>query len=384
MSPSEAAGNGDPAAARAGAILTVDLAAVQANYRRLKRELGATECAAVVKADAYGLGLERVGPALLRAGARTFFTAQLDEAIALRRILAEAGVDESPKATIFVLNGVVAGPAEDFLAHAVYPVLNSLGEIDAWRDAAEAAGRALPAALHVDTGMNRLGLPQAELDALAADHARLAGLELRFVMSHLACADTPEHPLNAAQLAAYTAARARLPHAPASLANSSGIFLGQAYHFELARPGVALYGVNPTPGRPNPMTQVVRLQGRILQVRDVDAPQTVGYGATHRATGPTRIATVAVGYADGYLRSLSNRGSAWIGDHRVSVVGRVSMDLITLDVTAVSREAARPGTFVDLIGPEQGVDALAEAAGTVGYEILTALGRRYHRVYPSG
>ncbi|MCH8001964.1 MAG: alanine racemase [Proteobacteria bacterium] len=377
MCPSEAADSEDPAAARAGAILTIDLDAVADNYRRLCAELGAAACAAVVKADAYGLGMARVAPALARAGARTFFVAQLDEATALRAMF-------PVEVEIYVLNGLGAGPVAEFQAGRVHPVLNSLGEIDAWAAAARAEGRALPAAVHIDTGISRLGLPDDELEALAADRGRLAGIDLRYLLSHLACADRPEHPLNAEQLRRFRAARARLPDAPASLANSSGIFLGADYHLDLARPGVALYGVNPTPGQPNPMRQVVRLQGKILQVREIDASRTVGYGATHRAAGPTRIATVAVGYADGYLRSLSNRGSAWLGDRRVPVVGRVSMDLITLDVTGASAEAARPGAFVDLIGADLSTDEVAEAAGTIGYEILTSLGRRYHRVYRGG
>ena len=377
MCPSEAADSEDPAAARAGAILTIDLDAVADNYRRLCAELGAAACAAVVKADAYGLGMARVAPALARAGARTFFVAQLDEATALRAMF-------PVEVEIYVLNGLGAGPVAEFQAGRVHPVLNSLGEIDAWAAAARAEGRALPAAVHIDTGISRLGLPDDELEVLAADRGRLAGIDLRYLLSHLACADRPEHPLNAEQLRRFRAARARLPDAPASLANSSGIFLGADYHLDLARPGVALYGVNPTPGQPNPMRQVVRLQGKILQVREIDASRTVGYGATHRAAGPTRIATVAVGYADGYLRSLSNRGSAWLGDRRVPVVGRVSMDLITLDVTGASAEAARPGAFVDLIGADLSTDEVAEAAGTIGYEILTSLGRRYHRVYRGG
>ena len=377
MCPSEAADSEDPAAARAGAILTIDLDAVADNYRRLCAELGAAACAAVVKADAYGLGMARVAPALARAGARTFFVAQLEEATALRAMF-------PVEVEIYVLNGLGAGPVAEFQAGRVHPVLNSLGEIDAWAAAARAEGRALPAAVHIDTGISRLGLPDDELEVLAADRGRLAGIDLRYLLSHLACADRPEHPLNAEQLRRFRAARARLPDAPASLANSSGIFLGADYHLDLARPGVALYGVNPTPGQPNPMRQVVRLQGKILQVREIDASRTVGYGATHRAAGPTRIATVAVGYADGYLRSLSNRGSAWLGDRRVPVVGRVSMDLITLDVTGASAEAARPGAFVDLIGADLSTDEVAEAAGTIGYEILTSLGRRYHRVYRGG
>ena len=380
MSDPDTAASESIKAARAGAVLTVDLAAIQANYRALaQRAAGA--CAAVVKADAYGLGAARVAPALARAGANTFFTALLDEAITLRQCL--AGVQPAP--TIYVLNGSTAGPAADFLAHDVCPVLNSLGEIEAWAAAARTAGRALPAAIHIDTGMNRLGLPAPETDSLAAEPDRLTGIDVRFVMSHLACAEEPDHPLNSEQLAAFTAVRARLPAVPASLANSSGIFLGAPYHFDLVRPGAALYGVNPTPGltpaRANPMRQVVRLQGKILQVREIDAPRTVGYGATHRAAGPIRVATVAVGYADGYLRSLSSRGSAQVGGQRVSLIGRVSMDLSTFDVTGVSREAARPGALVDLIGADLCVDDVADAAGTIGYEILTALGHRYHRIY---
>ena len=370
----------DHTAAHAGAILTIDLEAIKENYRRLRQELRPVTCAAVVKADAYGLGAGRVAPALAKAGVRTFFTATLDEAIA-----AQAALEKTrPSADIFVLNGAGAGPAEDFLAHGLMPVLNSLGEIETWAAAARAAERALPAALHVDTGMNRLGLPPAELDTLADEPARLAGIELRYVISHLACAEEPGHALNGTQLLRFEDARARLPGAPGSLANSSGIFLGADYHFDLARPGVALYGVNPTPDRPNPMGQVVRLQGKILQVREIDGPQAVGYGASHRVAGGSRVATVAVGYADGYLRSLSNRASAWIGDRRVSVIGRVSMDLITLDVTGVPAGAARVGGLVDLIGPHQDVDAVAESAGTIGYEILTSLGARYHRVYLGG
>jgi len=323
MCPSEAAAPGgrggsnsgtDPEAARAGAILTIDLGALAENYRRLCAALNGVPCAAVVKADGYGLGLTRVAPALFRAGARCFFVAQLGEAIALRGALPEA-------AEIYVLNGLAAGPAAEFQAQRVVPVLNSLAEVADWQAAARRAERALAAALHVDTGMSRLGLPASELDALVAEPGRLEGIELNLVMSHLACADEPGHPLNAAQLAEFRSARARLPAAlstaPASLANSSGIFLGPDYHFDLGRPGVALYGINPTPSHPNPMRQVVRLQGKILQVREIDAPRTVGYGATHRAAGPTRVATVAVGYADGYLRSLSNRGSAWLGNQRV-------------------------------------------------------------------
>jgi len=356
--------------ARAGSVLEIDLAAIVGNWRRLGLRLGGGAlCAAVVKADAYGLGMARVAPALADAGCRLLFVATIDEGLALRRLL--------PTVEIAVLNGLLPGTAGDFRRARLVPVLNSLGEIAAWRERAQT--RALPAMIHVDTGMRRLGLPPDELDRLAAEPRRLDGLSLRAVVSHLACADQPAHPMNAEQLAAFGAARARLPPAPASLAASSGIFLDPAYHGDIARPGAALYGVNPQPSHPNPMSQVIKLKGRILQVRDVDTGEGVGYGAAHRLSRPSRIATIAVGYADGWLRSSSNRGSVGIAGQRAPVVGRISMDLTTIDVTGI--DAARPGAMVDLLDAGYGVDDAAASAGTIGYEVLTAIGRRALRLY---
>ena len=325
---------------------------------------------------AYGLGMAQVAPALASAGCRTFVVAHLGEGVALRHILADA--------EIHVLNGLMPGTAATFGNSRLVPVLNSLGDIDAWAAFCRGEGRRLPADIHIDTGMSRLGLPPVELDALADDPARLRDFTVGHVMSHLACADEPDHPMNRDQLERFRQAIGRLPAAKRSFANSAGIFLGPDFHFDLARPGIALYGGNPRPGQPNPMAQVLRLQGKILQVRDVDTPQTVGYGASHRISGPGRIATVAVGYADGFLRSLGNAGWGFVGDIRAPIVGRVSMDLITLDVTAVPEPLARPGGRVDLIGPHNPIDAVADAAGTISYEILTGLGPRYHRVYVGG
>lgn len=363
--------------AGAAGALTIDLRAIAENYRRLRAAFLEKPLAAVVKADAYGLGVTEVAPILVKEGARSVFVAQPDEAIALRPLLDRC----HPAISLYVLNGLMPGTEDDLLAHNVLPVLNSLGEIDTWRAAASRHGRALPAAIQVDSGMNRLGLPAKEVAALKEAPERLQGIVPTCVMSHMACADEPAHPQNAEQLAAFRAARESLPKAPASLCNSSGIFLGRDYHFDLGRPGAAVYGVNPTPAAPSPVLPVVRLQARILQVRAIDAPQSVGYGATHRATGPARIATVAAGYADGYLRSISGRGRAWVDGQEIPVVGRISMDLLALDVTKIAPEAAAPGCMVDLLGPQHGVDQLAQEAGTIGYEILTALGRRYHRTY---
>jgi alanine racemase len=359
------------AAPYAGATLTVDLGAICANYRLLRSRLGATACAAVVKADAYGLGAAAVAAALAAEGCRTFFVAHLDEALALRPLL--------PEAEIFVLNGLPAGAEPECARHRVMPVLNSLAQVGAWAALGRRLGRPVPAALQVDSGMSRLGLDEAELDKLAASPERLDGVELRLVMSHLACAELQDHSMNREQLRRFEAARARLPKAPASLANSSGIFLGPDFHFDLARPGAALYGLAPVAGAANPLRPVVRLHGRIVQVREIAAGAAVGYGASWRAAGPRRIATVAVGYADGYLRSLGNRGTAFAGDTLVPLVGIVSMDTATFDVT--DAPAAVEGGFLELIGPRNPVDALAADAGTIGYEILTALGSRFARSY---
>ncbi len=377
MPPSDAA----PRHVRgAGGYLTADLDAVAANYRTLADRLGpASECGAVVKADAYGLGLEPVSRALAAAGCRSFFVALTEEGVALRSCL--------PDAAIYVFNGVDAETAAETAAHGLVPVLNHPGQIEAWTAQARARGAPLPAMVQVETGMTRLGLSAAEVEALARDPDGVAGLSLDAVMSHLACADEPAHPQNAEQLRRFEEAikvLRPLGIARASLANSSGVFLDAAYHFDLARPGAALYGINPRPGGPNPMAQVITLQGKILQTRTIDTPSAVGYGATHRARRGDRIATIGVGYADGFLRSLSNSACATIGGIRVPVVGRVSMDLITIDVTAVPAEATRPGALVDLIGPEHPVDDLAREAGTIGYEILTALGRRFERRYLGG
>lgn len=355
--------------------LTIDLGAVAANYRTLRQQLRRpTTCAAVVKADAYGLGAERVVPALAAAGCREFYVAHFEEAEAIRRVV-------PARAAICVLNGLLPGEESAFRRRGFIPVLNDLAQLECWQKAARSSGHPLPAILHVDTGMSRLGLAPGDAIALA-EPQRLAGLDLRAVISHLARAEEPNQPLNAEQLAAFQRVRAAFPRARASLANSSGIFLGPSYHFDFVRPGAALFGVNPLPGQPNRMRKVVTLRGKILQVHDVDPPRTVGYGATHRITGRTRIATVAAGYADGWPRSLSNRGSAYIGDLRVPVIGRVSMDLMTLDITAAPHVAA--GDTVELLGDHLPVDDVATTAGTIGYEILTQLGHRYHRVYRGG
>lgn len=359
----------DPAS-RAGAVLDIDLGAIVANWRLLAARAAPAACAAVVKANGYGLGAVEVARALAAAGCGRFYVATLDEGIALRAAL-------GPEPEIAVFNGPLLGSAPEFVAARLAPVLNDPGQIAAWEDVADRSGK--PAAMiHVDTGLNRLGLSLAEFDALAE---RLRGPGYSMLISHLACAETPGHALNAQQRDRFRAARQRLPGLRAGLAASSGIFLGPDYHFDEVRPGTALYGVNPCPGGPNPMRPVVRLSARIVQLRKIDRGESVGYGAAHVMDGPGILATAAIGYADGWPRSLSHRGCGWLAGKRVPLLGRVSMDLATFDVSAVNSAALQPGAMIELLGDHYGVDDVAADAGTIGYEILTALGSRYHRIY---
>lgn len=353
--------------------LTIDLDAIAANWQNLRNRMHTHNCAAVVKADAYGLGASKVGPALYAAGCRLFFVAQLQEGIALRQIL--------PDAEIAVLNGLGHKEAPEFTAARLIPVLIDLYQIESWSHHCTNLSINLPAILHIDTGMNRLGLPAIEVKAALEAQKPLQHINLRAIISHLACADEPGHPLNAQQLKSFAGLRSLFPNIPASLVASSGLFLEDIYQFDIGRPGAAIYGLNPVPGRLNPLRQTVRLEARILQFRRVDRPMTVGYGASHSVRGPTSIATVGVGYADGFLRSLSHRGRVIIANHSVPIIGRVSMDLITLDVTNLPEPLVQPGQTVCLIGDEITPDDVAQAAGTIGYEILTSLGHRYVRHY---
>jgi len=360
-----------PPQAAAAAILEIDLAAIVANWRLLCRQHPNGPVAGVVKADGYGLGARRVAAALHAAGCRHFFVALLDEALAIRQSL--------PGALVAVLGGLLPGTEAEYAAHDITPVLNNIAELEAWTAIARRRACRLPALLHIDTGMSRLGLDPREHAMLQADHARLAGIDLRYVMTHLVASEKPDDPLNRHQAERFAAACAGLPPAPRSFANSSGIFLGAAWGSDLARPGAALYGINPTPGRPNPMQPTVRLTARVLAVREINPGDGVGYNATWRAARPSRIATIGVGYADGWRRSLSGRGEAAFDGTPVPLVGRVSMDLTTFDVT--DHPGVQPGSTLELLGPTQTPDDVARAAGTNGYEVLTSLGRRFHRLY---
>ncbi|HKZ97208.1 MAG TPA: alanine racemase [Hyphomicrobiaceae bacterium] len=368
----------DAVPAGATGVITIDLGQLGANWQALAKLVHPAQCGAVVKANAYGLGADRVVPALARAGCRTFFIATATEAHAARRLV--------PSATLFALDGLLPGAGSDLRRAGAVPVLSSLAEVREWASLVEGQAEKVPTALHVDTGLNRLGMPEHEVEELVRDSRILDRLDVRLVMSHLVSADDPEDPRNERQLAAFERLRGRLPRAPASLAASDGLMLGARYHFDLVRPGYALYGGQAFRGGPTPVGPVVRVSARILQIRDVAPGETVGYSASWRARRASRVAVVAAGYADGLPRSLSAPdghagGMIAIRGRPAPIVGRVSMDLITVDVTELGDLALERGELVDLIGPGLTIEAMGSAAGTIGYEVLTRLGPRFPRVY---
>lgn len=360
-------------------IITVDLEVLANNWRALRELVAPAECGAVVKADAYGLGAARVIPALVSAGCRTFFIATPGEANAARAL--------APDVRVFALDGLLSGAAGTLLAARAIPVLSSVPEVREWATLARGRGERPAAALQVDTGLNRLGLSRSDVGSLVADNL-LADLDIVLVMSHLACADIPDDPKNTAQRDAFEDMRRFLPGVPSSLAASDGLMLGRDFHYDLVRPGYALYGGQASQAGLAPVSPVVRVEARVLQVRDVASDETVGYSATWTAVRPSRIAIVAAGYADGFARALS-RGTGESGTcvgfrgKRAPVVGRVSMDLITVDVTDLD-PAPVCGDLVEVIGPGLSIEGLGAAAGTIGYEVLTRLGSRFVRRYLGG
>jgi alanine racemase len=370
------------AAALAGTtgVLTVDLDAIVANWRKLEKAAVPAECAGVVKANAYGCGAEQVARALAKAGCKTFFVATLDEAKAVRAAV--------PSAALYVLDGFFPDCGDVYAAIDARPVIGDLNELAEWDVFCRRSSWAGGAAIHIDTGMNRLGLTISQAESIvprieAGDHG------IMLVMSHLASAEQLNNPVNAKQLAAFREIASLFSGVPASLSNSSGVFLGTQFQFDLVRPGAALYGVNPTPEADNPMLPVVDLKARIVQVRNLERGEGVGYGGTWTARRPTKLAIISAGYADGYFRAASSndgtRGAeVVVAGKRCPIAGRVSMDLMAVDITDLPANAARRGHLVTLIGEGITVDELAHHFGTIGYEVLTSLGRRYARVYKGG
>nr|WP_321459356.1 alanine racemase [uncultured Cohaesibacter sp.] len=372
-----------PDASLAGSHLAIDLGALADNYHKLSQKTGPAECAAVIKADAYGLGLELAAQALWKAGARTFFVAHPQEGEKARKTL--------PDAIIYVLNGLVGDDSPDaydyYRTHQLRPVLGCREEVQLWQSYCENKDEALPCAIHFDTGMNRLGLSLAdaqELSALWQSVKPAFGLEL--IISHLVCADEPDHPKNREQLEKFTAIRALFPEVKASLANSGGIFLGPDYHFDLCRPGIALYGGAVVSGEKSPMKVVATLKSRILSTRKVAKGQSVSYGATETTGRDSRLAILCLGYADGYLRTASSSDArkgakVCINGFEAPIIGRVTMDLIIVDISDIAEDKAKRGDWAEFFGSNIAIDDVATAANSISYELLTSLGLRALRSY---
>ena len=371
----------NPAPGRAGAVLSVDLDALQANYRLLARQSGGARTGASVKANGYGTGLVPATRALHAAGCRDFFVAFPEEGAAVRLLV--------PDVAIYVLCGLFKGEAAFYEQSALIPVLAQLDEVDEWSRHCRDRGTRLAAALHVETGINRLGIGPQELTQLVGRPAWRDAFDLKLLVSHLARADERREAMNDEQLAKFDGLRRHFPSVPASLANSPGIFLGPRFRFDLVRPGIGLYGGNPFAEGDNPFRTVVRLKGRVLQVKSIEPGEAVGYGSTWRASRPTRLAVIGAGYGDGYPRALGSGppetpARVYIAGRFAPVVGRVSMDMTMIDATDIPENLLSRGIEAELIGDHVTLEEVGRLAGTISYEILTRLGTRYARLYSGG
>lgn len=370
----------------AGGRLTIDLGALVANYHLLAKHAQPAVCGAMVKANAYGCGIEQCVPALANAGCDSFFVAVAEEGLRARAV--------APKATIYILNGLFADAAPHLIQAGLRPVLGSLEEVELWADAAKQAGRPLPCALHMDSGMNRLGLSHEELVRIKSLDRLIDHLDVTLFMTHYACADDVDHPKTLAQREVFLQGAELFPKVPRSAANSAATLQMADHQFDLVRPGIALYGGEALNDVANPTRPVVALEGRIIQIRNISAGDTVGYGGTETMKRDSRVAMVSVGYADGYHRAASNMGvpmravtpavKAAFKGKTIKGVGRVSMDLTAFDVTDIAPNEIAAGDWIELFGPTIPVDDVARAAGTIGYELLTGLGQRYARQYVGG
>ena len=356
-------------------ILEIDLAKICFNYRVLSDICKKAEVASVVKANSYGLGADIIAPILQSKGCKSFFVSSIEEGITMRKALGR-------EANIFVLNGIFYNDVKEFLHYQLTPVLNNLKQVEIWRDCASHSSNKLECSIHIDTGMNRFGISGKEIQSILTNPELLHGLEVTYIVSHLSASEIADNPYNHEQLKIFKHYLNAFPKAKASLANSSGIFLGPEYHFDLTRPGAALYGINPLISvAENPMQNPVRLVAPIIQLQELSAENCIGYNMTFKTERNSVIATLPLGYADGYPRSLSNKGEVYIGKYRAPIVGRISMDLVTIDVTDLPPEEIFLGQEVEIIGNYCTPDKIANIIGTIGYEILTMLGNRYKKVY---
>ncbi|WP_019221844.1 alanine racemase [Bartonella senegalensis] len=357
----------------ATAIATINVSAIVANYRTLAQHVAPTECSAVVKANAYGLGAEKIAPALYQAGCRIFFVAQIEEALQLKAVL-------PTNVMIALLNGL-PHKAEEFVAQSgIVPLLNSWSAIEDWQTLCQKKHKKFPAIIQIDTNMNRLGLDKQELQKLIKQPTIFEKAEIKYILSHLANGENTTHSSNDTQLAFFKRILGKLPSCKISFANSGGIFLGSDFYFDLVRPGIALYGVDPQGKQPTTLKPVLKLEAQVLQSRFTDAGKPVGYGESFMTRRPSTLATISIGYADGWPRILSNKGSVYFNGQKLPIVGRVSMDSIIVDATDLDKKPQR-GDWIELIGPHQTLEKVATDANTIPNEILTSLGNRYKRIY---
>lgn len=356
--------------------LIVNLQATVENYKRLSNIAGKAECAAVLKADGYGLGAVPIALRLYENGCRTFFVAYVDEGIQLRQAFIQNSIDVD----IFILNGLLPGLESTFTDYNLVPTLTDMDQISRWQRYCRMVGRKLPASLHIDTGMARTGLPGKEIQSLL-DSQLLNDIDIRLILSQMVYSHGEDPVYSAFQRQRFESALRQLPKAPASLAKSGAIFLGEDYHYQMVRPGVGLHGINPTTDLENPLLPVVSLWAKVYQVQDVVCGQTIGYSQTFEVKAPMKIATITLGYADGYPWALTNKGHVYFGDYKAPIVGRISMDLMTADVTHVPEALVHNGAWAQIIGQEMTIDKIAQAAKTVPYEVLLGLGKRFQRIY---
>lgn len=357
--------------------LVVSLEATVSNYQTLSNLAKSAECGAVLKADAYGIGAIPIALRLQRAGCRKFFVAYADEGVQLRQAFIQSGLEGE----IIVLNGLIPGSEATFTDYSITPTLTDLDQISRWQTHSQLMGRKLPAAIHVDTGMSRTGLPSKELHILAETPQLLQGISIKLILSQMVYSHEENPTFSAYQRQRFESALRQLPKAPASLAKSGAIFLGPDYHYNVIRPGIGLHGINPTSNPKNPLTSTLSLWAKVYQVQDIAIGQTVGYAQNYEAKTPKKIATLTVGYADGYPWALANKGYVYFGPYKAPLIGRVSMDLLTIDVTDIPETLVYNGAWAQLIGGDLTIEEIAKAAGTVPYEILLGLGKRFQRIY---
>ncbi len=356
-------------------VLEINLKNLEENYKVLQKQANAhVNISGVIKANAYGLGTEAVATTLQKLNCPQFFVANLDEALSVR--------EYDKQTPIAVFGGLAAKTEGEYLENDILPVLNSLEDIRNWQNFARLKNVQLPSILHFDTGMNRLGLSKNDI-LLLKNKETLKNLDVQLVMTHFACADEKDHPLTAQQAADFKEIAQLYPNAKKSLSNSSGLFRNTDYHYDMARPGYALYGGNPTPETTNPMHNVVSLYSKILQIRDCKKDQSIGYGANHKFNQDTRTATIGLGYADGFTRNNGGVAKVYYNNIACPVIGRVSMDLITVDISHINHKDIHQGAVIEILGPNQSVDDFAAYTNTIGYEVLTSLGARYKRHYIS-